>query len=165
MGSIVTSQHCIVCDAHEPIMHSHHTTPQCKGGVNSPQVILCPTCHNLIHAHALHLVSCIRKNATPTKRFWRSERLESNAQRLVQLIVEAFLKPLPTETAIDIPLTFSVSPELKADLQLLQADLGLSSMEKTLVHCVKFTLQQKGIKNEQKPSMWFLPASNSRKSV
>ena len=159
MGAIVTHEPCLVCEVHEPIMHSHHTTPQCRGGGNSPQVILCPTCHNLIHAQALHLVSCIRKNTTPVKRFWRSAGLEDRAAGLVQTIVRAFLEPLPTDVQVDIPLTLTVDAQLKADLQLLQLDLGLSSMEKTIRYCVTSMLERKGIKNDKQAPMWFLPGS------
>lgn len=161
MGAIVTSERCVTCDVHEPIMHSHHTIPQCRGGVNSQQVILCPTCHNLIHAQALHLVSCIRKNTVPEKRFWRSAELEEKAASLVQIIVRAFLEPLPTDVQVDIPLTLTVDAKLKADLQLLQLDLGMSSMEKTIRYCVTSMLERKGIKNDNQAPMWFLPRSES----
>ena len=159
MGAIVTHEPCLVCEVHEPIMHSHHTTPQCRGGVNSPQVILCPTCHNLIHAQALHLVSCIRKNTTPVKRFWRSAGLEDRAAGLVQTIVRAFLEPLPTDVQVDIPLTLTVDAQLQAALQLLHLHLGLSSMEKTIRYCVTSMLERKGIKNDKQAPMWFLPGS------
>lgn len=75
----------------------------------------------------------------------------------VQVIVKAFLDPLPTEVAIDIPLILSVDAQTKSDLQLLQVDLGFSSMEKTLRYCVNFTLKNKGVKNEQKSALWFMP--------
>lgn len=126
-------------------------------------MILCPTCHNLIHGEAIHLVSCIRKNAVPSKRFWGSAELEERAKRLVQIIVKSFIEDLPEGAEISAPLTFTVSAKVKRDLQLLQSDLGLSSMEKTLAYCANYTLENRGIKNEQNAPMWFLPASKPRK--
>lgn len=162
MGAIVSNQPCLVCSMHEPIMHSHHTVPQCRGGFNSPQVILCPSCHNTIHGHALHLTAAIRNNSSTTKQFWNDARLEKNAEPLVLKIVQAFIQPLPEGVEIDIPLTFIVDSKTKKELQILQRDLGLSSMEKTINYCVQSTLKQKGVSSEKPTNMWFLPASGPR---
>ena len=78
---------------------------------------------------------------------------------MVQTIVRAFLEPLPTDVQVDIPLTLTVDAQLKADLQLLQLDLGLSSMEKTIRYCVTSMLERKGIKNDKQAPMWFLRGS------
>lgn len=164
MPSIVTSEPCVICVKNFAIMHSHHTTPRCRGGEESPQVILCPNDHNVLHAHALYLVSRLRNpNAKRnTKTFWPTHDQEMRAMPLVELIVKSFLDP----QAQNVERTHLVSAELETEdflnFKLLAQDLGCSQ-ENALKYCIKMVIKMKGIsddrKQKSKSAMWFLPKS------
>lgn len=158
MPTVVTQQSCVICMRNEPIMHSHHTIPCCRGGNDSLQVILCPNDHNTIHAQALHVVSQIR-NPTKEKRkkkFWRTVEHEKRALPLVQLIVIAFLEE-NTQGVHTLKVSLP-TPEFR-EFKLLAKDLN-RSQEQTVLFCIQFTLKNRGIKNES--SLWFMPKSRKR---
>lgn len=148
-------------------MHSHHTVPQCRGGKDSIQVILCATCHNTLHAHALHETARIKNSGkTKEKVFWPNERQRIRALPLVRLIVEAFLTPIDQ---LGVPLTHLVSTSLPTEefqlFKILAQELG--SQEKALRFCIQHTLLQKGLVREthKNPELWFLPTSGTRKGI
>lgn len=161
MPAVATSQPCAVCGGVYPIQHSHHTTPRCRGGEDSPQVILCANHHNVLHAHALYIVSCMRnpKRKRSNKTFWENTECEHNAQPLLQLLVNAFLTPIDK----DVDLPHLVSTELKTEefhqFKVLAKDLGCSQSD-AVRYCILQVLKNKGFSSEKvQPALWFLPKS------
>lgn len=143
-------------------MHSHHTVPRSRGGDDSLQIILCPTDHNALHANALALISRIRnpKRKLDQKQFWRIPDDEDRAQPYLQILVRALLAPTPEGVTRKHLLSTSVDTPVFESMKMLQTDLGLSSMEKTINYCIESTLAQRGIGNEQRKnnassSNWF----------
>ncbi len=156
---------CIICSQTGTVIHSHHVVPQSRGGQDSLQIALCPTCHNAIHANAVFLVSQIRRNVIrKSKKFWRSPEEELRASKFLEILVRALLSPILAERKH--LLSTSVSTSVFEEFKLLQLDIGASSMEKTLHYCIQSALNNKGISNvsrtvQKESSMWFLhkPAS------
>ena len=150
---------CTICTKIEPIMHSHHTVPRSRGGENSLQIQLCPTCHNLLHANAVALVAQIRNNRTGTvKNFFVNPDDNSRAQPYLKILVIALIGTSQEERRHTV--TASIPTDIFFDLKILQQDLGLSSLEKTMEFCIVHTLNAKGVRNEKKKlresSMWFM---------
>lgn len=162
MAVVNSDKPCTICEAREPVMHSHHTVPQSRGGTNSLQIILCASCHNSLHAAALYICSQIRQNTKrKPKRFWRTEEDSIRAQPYLEILVKAILSPIPEGCSREHLLSTPVSTQVFESFKLLQSDLGLSSQEQTLLHCVKYTLANKGIQQHEKnttgaSSLWFL---------
>ncbi len=145
-------------------MHSHHTVPRSRGGDDSLQIILCPTDHNALHAHALFIISKIKhpRKQRPPKQFWRLPEDEDRANPYLEILVQALLAPIPDGVVRQHLLSTSVDTPVFEDMKMLQADLGLSSMEKTIDYCIAFTLNQRGVLNNEnrkqnvQQSEWFL---------
>lgn len=161
MGVCQTDKPCTICQRREAIMHSHHTVPQSRGGGNSLQIILCPTCHNSLHAHGVFMVAQIRRNKIrKPKRFWNCPEDEQRAQPFLEILVTALITPLPDGFERDHTVTLTVKTSTFEDLKMLQLDLAKSSMEKTLAYCIAFTLQSKGITNvrqsKEESQLWFM---------
>ena len=160
MGAVQSNEPCTICRRNEAIMHSHHTVPQARGGKDSLQIILCPTCHNSLHANGVFMVSQIRGNKIRRpKAFWRTPDEEVNARPYLEILVRALIAPLPDGFQRDHLVSTSVKTTLFEDIKMLQLDQGISSMEKTLEYCIKFTLHSKGITNvrqaKEQSSEWF----------
>ncbi len=149
MGVVTTNDPCTICFRKESIMHSHHTIPRSRGGEDSLQIILCPTDHNAIHAHAVHMVSKIRnpRKQRELKQFWRSPDDEDRAQPYLQILVRSLIEPLPEGVTRQHLLSTSVETPVFEDMKMLQTDLGLTSMEATLNYCIALTLKHRGITN------------------
>lgn len=161
MPTVSTQDGCTICDINESVMHSHHTVPQCRGGKDSLQIILCSSCHNILHANALYIVSCIRnpKRKRREGSFWSTPEEERRAQRWVEILVEAFLTDVPNSDTLEHPVGTLLSNEDWQLFKILAKDLG-TSQEKALEYCIKYTLAKKGIKHEQTSTqLWFLPVS------
>lgn len=160
MGVCQTDRPCTICIRREAIMHSHHTVPQSRGGVNSLQIILCPTCHNSIHGHAVFLTSQIRRGKIrKPKRFWNNPEDEDRARPYLELLVQSLVTPLPEGFERDHLVSLTVPTTVFEDMKMLQTDLGLSSMEKTVAHCINYTLRSKGLVNvgqSKELKLWFL---------
>lgn len=153
---------CVICCKLEAVMHSHHTVPRSRGGEESLQISLCPTCHNSLHAHALFLVSQINKNKIrKPKQFWVTAEHEARAQQFLEILVRAILSPVLASADRQHLLSASVGTSTFENVKLLQMDLGMSSMEKTLAYCINFVLHSKGLSNvsrksKKESSMWFM---------
>lgn len=163
MPTVVTKDPCTICGIIESVMHSHHTVPQARGGKDSLQIILCSSCHNILHANALYVVSCIRnpKRTRRTSSFWGSPEEEQNAKRWVEVLVTAFLTDVPNTDSLEHLVSTNLSSKDWNLFKILAKDLG-TSQEKALEYCIKYTLNKKGIKHETtKPELWFLPVSKS----
>lgn len=162
MPSVTTKEQCTICYVHESVMHSHHTVPRSRGGEHSQQIVLCSSCHNILHANALYLVSCLRNPKRQKKEFWKNETERHNAQPWLQILVSALVNPVPgaaeqTEHLVGC----SLNMENFRQFKLLANDLGCSQ-EKAVEYCIKYVLTKKGLTNEKtKPDLWFLPVSKS----
>lgn len=158
MPEVRSNEPCLVCGKCFATMHSHHTTPQSRGGRDSPQVILCATCHNVVHSQALYVYNRIRKpkENSPSKIFWEDPVLEQRASKLVQLIVQAFGEPCDNSRHI---LSVEVDGQTLQDFKKLAADLG-ASQEHALLYCIHKALKDKGItdgtKTKGSNNMWFM---------
>lgn len=162
MPLVNSSTPCIICENSFAVMNSHHTVPRACGGEDSLQIILCPTCHDTLHANGVYLVSKLRNPKRAPKTFWPNARQEERASKWLQILVQAIVTH---STQKHDDLCHLVSTKLNsADMNLfktLAKDLGCSQ-EAALTYCIKFTLQTKGLKSEQHqktPTMWFLPSS------
>lgn len=160
---------CVACEKIEPIMHSHHTVPRSRGGEDSLQIPLCPTCHNSLHAHALFSVSQIRTNKIrKPKQFWPRPEQEVRVRPYLEILVKALLLPIPPGVERQHQVATSVSTVTFEGLKLLQLDLGLSSLQKTLDYCIQSALTSKGLSNvsrktkQNSSAMWFLQQSGKR---
>lgn len=165
MGVTSTRDPCTICFAQESIMHSHHTIPRSRGGDDSLQIILCPTCHNGLHAAAVDLISRIntsrRKKPKPAKQFWKDGEAIERAQPYLQILVQALLAPIPEGVTRQHLLSTSVETPIFEGMKMLQTDLGLPSMEKTLDYCIALALKHRGITNDDRKNnaladQWFI---------
>ena len=165
MPSIVTLECCVICGKNFTPMHSHHTVPQCRGGKDSKQVILCSNHHNCLHAHALHVVSRLRNpNAKKKGRtFWENSEYEERAAPLVQLLVQSFLQEKSEDQTHLV--SFQIDSAHKRLLVQLARDLGCS-IEKAALYATLQTLQKRyahEYETESRNALWFLPAPGLRK--
>lgn len=165
MPTTISDTPCVICGILESVMHSHHTVPQSRNGKDSLQIILCSSCHNILHAHASYVVSCIRnpKRDRRTTSFWATPEQEQRASRWVEVLVQAFLTDVPNPDSLEHIVSTNLSHDDWQLFKVLAKDLG-TSQEKALEYCIKFTLAKKGIKNESKGNseLWFLPVSKPR---
>lgn len=159
MPSIVSDKPCTICLVQEPVMHSHHTVPQARGGKDSLQIILCSSCHNALHANAVYVVSKIRNPKRPNKVFWTPTE-EVRARPWLEILVQALLSPVANPESVEHLVSTKLDRETFQLFKLLASELG--SQDRALKYCIQYTLSKKGIKNEQtKPELWFLPSSQS----
>ena len=156
------SEQCIICLEHTSVPHLHHTVPQSRGGKNSLLITLCSTCHNVLHANASYICSQIRnKRKRAAKTFWTNSDSLERAQPYLEILVRAMLSPIPKGCSREHLLSTPVSTEVFEAFKFLQNDLGLSSQEQALQYCVKYTLSNKGIQQNEKSSsgsdsLWFM---------
>ena len=163
---------CRVCDRSESVMNEHHVIPQACGGAEGPTVILCPTCHDTLHAHALHLVTAMKTNRRAKPRlFWKMAEHELKAQPLVEAIVRAFLTMRPEDSRVIVQLEMNLQQHRL--LKMVQSDLGGKkkiSQQDVLLYCLRVVAQHRGIANDLQikspedhttlhQEMWHLPLS------
>ena len=163
MPEIVTQEPCTICQQSFSIMHSHHTIPQARGGVDSLQIILCGNCHNILHANAVYVVSRLRNPKRPAQEFWPTDADRRRAEPWLQILVKALIVPNEEAAAItEHPVGTKLSAEDFRLFKLLAQDLGCSQ-ENAVAYCIKHTLKQRGFTNEKtKPELWFLPVPKQR---
>lgn len=158
MPTVSCSESCVICGVHESVMHSHHTIPQARGGADSLQIILCSSCHNILHANATYIISSIRNPNRPKKSFWKTEDELRCADQWLKILVQALITPVPEEQSDGIE--HLVGTKLSGSdfklFKLLAADLGCSQ-EKAVEYCIKSVLNNRGFNNEKtKTELWFL---------
>jgi hypothetical protein len=105
------------------------------------------------------------KTKRKSKTFWKKGEDAERAQPYLEILVRALLSPIPEGCSRSHLLSVPVSTELFEQFRLLQVDLGLSSQEKALLYCVKYTLANKGIQNEKDNTgsnqLWFMHVPSS----
>jgi hypothetical protein len=153
---------CTICLCKPSVIHMHHTIPRSRGGENSLQIPLCGSCHNILHANALYVVSRLKNPKRAAETFWNSEALRERADRWLKILVEALVTPNEERASITEHL---IGTKLSAEdfrlFKILARDLGCSQ-ENAVAYCVKYVLQKRGFKNEKtKPELWFLPVPKS----
>jgi hypothetical protein len=167
MPTIVSSDPCTICSEHESVMHSHHTIPRSRGGDNSRQIILCSGCHNILHANALYLVSCINnpKRKKRTLGFWSSLSEERRAEPWLQILVQALLLPVENPEEVGHPVGAVLTDAEFQMFKVLAKDLGCSQTN-AVRYCINNMIEKKGLKHGQAAApMWFLPLSGQRKNL
>lgn len=150
---------CTICLIPTSVPHYHHTVPQSRGGVNSQQIPLCASCHNVLHAQALNIVS---KKRTP-KVFWEIVENERRALPYLKILVSALSCPIVNGYTRKHKLVLEVPTNTFESFKQLQLDLGLSSQEKTLMYCLVQQLKIRGICDEinsagskRNKKLWFV---------
>lgn len=113
---------CFVCQTYTATPHTHHVFLQAKGGRDGQTVILCPSHHNLVHRLA------------ENKNFEFSAQNDER-QRLLQLAYCA-AESAATETKI-YKVNLELSAEERVLLERLKIELGSSSLNKTLLFCIR----------------------------
>ena len=146
-------------------MHSHHTVPQCCGGKDSPQIILCPTCHNNLHASALHILTCLRNSKATTKFFWRSESEAKRAEPYEAIIVRAFQAKDQGLVEGNATIHFEATSDVYRMLKLIQQDKSsLRSLNSALAYCVRYVFEREGLSNVKKSEQpWWASGKGTRK--
>jgi hypothetical protein len=130
-------------------MNSHHTVPQSCGGEKSLQVSLCASHHDILHAHALAIIAAKKRNKKIEKQFWKTEQEEQNAQPLLNVLLQSLqLNKDSTEAQNRNIVSANLNLLLKQSLKLLAKDLKMSQ-DKALTFSLIYTLNQKGILNEE----------------
>ena len=146
---------CKICGNVEPIAHEHHTIPQARGGKNSLTVLLCATCHNILHAHALHIISNIRNPKKSNKVFWKTKELEERARPLIQLLVQSFLEP-ETDSNGRYIITVETSVSIRNLLKQLKSDIeGCNSIASVVLYCIHKVATERGFSNATKQKDWW----------
>lgn len=157
-----TGAACTICTTWQVVPHYHHTVPRSRGGENSLQIPLCGGCHTTLHAHALWIVAKVRNSKLPSKQFWASDEVENRAKKWLQILVSALSLPIAPGYVAQHPLNLSVNTEFLERIRLLQQDLGVSSMEKTIRYALEKLITERGLANvstsTQKPrsDLWFM---------
>jgi hypothetical protein len=140
---------CIVCKKQDSVMNSHHTVPQSCGGEKSLQVSLCASHHDILHACALSVLAAKKKNSKISKQFWKTEQEERNAQPLLNVLLQSLQLNKDSKEAQNRNIvSINLNQMLKQSLKLLSKDLNLSQ-DKALIYSLIYTLNQKGILNEE----------------
>ena len=163
MPAVVSDSPCTICLIHEPVMHSHHTIPQARGGKHSKQIILCSSCHNILHANAVHVKARINNSSLEPKSFWRKEEDRLRAEPWLQILVRSLISTEIEESGLTEHRVGAVlNMETFKLFKILAADLGCSQ-EKAVEYCIKYVLTKRGFKSDKtKPDLWFLPVSGKR---
>jgi len=109
------------------------------------------------------------KNKKPLKVFWSSLEQERNAQPYLQVLVKALILPVKNPEAVQRPVHFKMDSAAYEQLKLLQAELGLPSIEKTILSSIKHLSELRGISNGTKEktagvsNLWFMRGSEQHK--
>ena len=169
MPAIVSQDPCTICSVNESIMHSHHTIPRSRGGEDSRQIILCSSCHNILHANALYVVSRVRnpKRQARLASFWPTDKEERRAAPWLEILVQALLAPVEHPELVGHPVGLSLDEEEFRLFKLLAKDLGCSQ-ENALRYCIHKVLETRGLKNGKKQvqsQLWFMPVPGKRTDV
>lgn len=147
---------CTICLRESGALHSHHTIPRSCGGEDSLQIPLCGDCHTQLHAAALNIISRINTGKTRVKPFWSNPEDSARADPYLKILVEALIKEKQNPNR-EFIINASVNKEVWQHLKLIQADLNLSSIEKTLEFCIQFTANSRGLNTitKEKPKLWY----------
>lgn len=143
---------CCICGTFTKAIHWHHTIPQSLGGKDSLQIPLDGNCHTALHAKASATVSRLNgKKKQPVGEYWENPEVEHNAEVWLGILVNSMLNPQidPSQKTILLP-SIIVDLETRHALELLKRDSpGITSMSQVLRFCIEYTLNRKGLKNNE----------------
>lgn len=159
------SGHCTICTEFFSVLHWHHTVPQSRGGKDSLQIPLCGNCHTVLHANAVAVQASLRRGSKKktVRQFWPNAEQEERAAPYLEILVKALMLPIAEGYTGQHPIQLTVDTETYELIKLLQSDLGVSSIVKTIVHSIKYTLSERGLGNVatsrkagQESKLWFM---------
>lgn len=119
---------CLFCGSLSSL-HRHHVGMQSRG--STELVTLCANHHRLIHQLAELAVSQIQQGLNPEFQWPEGLSQPELGQKLVSELVQAMLNS-PKHYKIILNLT----KDGRQRLERLKLDLGMSSLEKTVKHCL-----------------------------
>lgn len=127
---------CVICLNVPSTPHMHHVIPQCYGGVDGPQVLLCASCHNDLHNQALSILSFKDGKCKKVRHIFKDEQSLERAKPLISAIVLAAQNNSKKET---VKIQLELPTDIYSQLKFIQKDTGKSSLIKTLVYCIQYT--------------------------
>lgn len=167
MAEKYQSGHCTICTKFFSVLHWHHTVPQSRGGRDSLQIPLCGNCHTVLHANGVAVQARLRGSKTPVREFWPDEATRKRAAPYLEILVKALMLPIAEGYTGQHPIQLTVDTETYELIKLLQSDLGSSSIVKTIVHSIQYTLSERGLGNVaasrkagQRSKLWFVRGSD-----
>ena len=134
---------CWLCGTLSNLQHDHHIFPQAYGGIDSPRVFLCDSCHGAIHKAAdkeIFSEQCVSLNISPST--WNHYNFH-RADHLIKSIVDAKLiiqEILPREWTKNkrTKVVVELDRNEMYKLEYFKRIYGMKSNSKTL----KFILQK-----------------------
>ena len=130
------------------------------------QIPLCSSCHNILHANGVALVARIKGSKNRVRKFWPTPEQEVRAKPYLEILVKALLLPVADGYKAKHPIQLSVDTVGYELLKMLQADIGASSIQKTINYAIYRTLEERGLrdvataaagsKERKKPDLWFM---------
>lgn len=114
---------CYICEQESHAVESHHIVPQATGGANMPTIPLCGTCHSLVHAQALNILS-----RQETRNLFPESQTE-RAAKVVRFVVLAIRREREDPNFTN-PATFHLKTTKGtiALLHALKAEAGYSNL-------------------------------------
>lgn len=145
-----TQGSCTICLKYTPTLHWHHTVPQALGGVDSLQIPLCGDCHTVLHAYGSALCAKIKNGRPIVKDYWSCPSDAKRAEPWIQILVEAMLNPPIRAEDKTYKLCVDVDHGTRQGLGQLSELLGKqATLSDTVLYCIAFTLNTRGINNGQ----------------
>lgn len=104
-------------------MEDHHVIPQATGGENMPTIPLCGTCHSLVHAQALNILS-----QQENRQLFPEDQME-RAMKVVRFIVLAIRRERENPNFRN-PATFHLktSKGVISLLHMLKSEAGYTNL-------------------------------------
>ncbi len=159
---------CTICTEYFSVLHWHHTVPQSRGGKDSLQIPLCSSCHTILHANAVALQARLKGSKKVVRRFWVDAEQERRAAPYLEILVKALMLPIAEGYTAQHPIHLSVDTNFYELIKLLQSDLGVSSIQKTIHMSIQHTLSERGLGNVarsreagESSKLWFMRRSDA----
>jgi hypothetical protein len=123
-------EQCNLCFKHNAVAHDHHIIPREYGGVEGPELHICPTCHDSVHRSATNpLVLDEFLSILP-------KETKVIAKRLIEVISNhkaAGIKTGTVKVSMDLPRELhNKLKQTASDLNVTQKQLLLSILNSTL---------------------------------
>ena len=143
---------CIICERFFASIHWHHTVPRACGGNDELQIPLCGGCHTALHTKAAAAFARVRgRRKKAIGRYWECIESEQRAERWFRILLSALLFPLVSQSDKTTLLpSVAVDNTRRYAMEIIKRDTGLSSLAQTLLYCIDYTANSKGLySNEQ----------------